>query len=68
MTIKDLSQLESVNLERYIAGIEDSLTRLIFTYRFAMGLSWTQVANSVGGSNTPEGVRKRVDRYLRNEK
>ena len=54
-------------LERYIAEIPDSLTRQIFQLRFINGLTWTQIAFSVGGGNTEEGVRKRVYRYLEQE-
>ncbi|MCC8063694.1 MAG: hypothetical protein LIO70_01250 [Clostridiales bacterium] len=55
---------ERSRLERYIADIDDSLTRMIFRLRFVNGLSWQQVAVSVGGGNTADGVRMRVKRYL----
>ena len=48
----------------YINSIDDSLTRSIFTFRFVNGLSWLEVAISVGGDNTEDGVRMIVDRYL----
>lgn len=55
---------ERNRLERYIADIPDSLTRQIFALRFVKGLSWWQVAARVGGNNTGDGVRMRVNRYL----
>ena len=58
---------ERNRLERYIAEIPDSLTRQIFQLRFINGLTWTQIAFSVDGGNTEEGVRKRVYRYLEQE-
>ena len=58
---------ERNRLERYIAEIPDSLTRQIFQLRFINGLTWVQIAYSVGGNNTEEGVRKRVYRYLEQE-
>ncbi len=58
---------ERARLERYIAEIPDSLTRQIFQLRFIDGLTWVQIAFSVGGGNTEEGVRKRVYRYLEQE-
>ncbi len=54
---------ERNRLERYIAGIDDSLIRQIFTLRFVNGLSWQQVANRVGG-NTADSVRKMSIRYI----
>lgn len=59
---------ERCRLERYISGISDSLTRMIFTLRFINGLSWYQIATHVGGGNTAEGVRKRVYRHLKSGK
>lgn len=59
---------ERNRLERYIAETPDSLTRQIFQLRFISGLSWAQIALSVGGGNTDVGVRKRVYRYLEREK
>lgn len=52
-------------LERYIAGIEDSLTRQAFTDRFVYGLPWGQVAMRMGGGNTSDGVRMMCYRYLK---
>ena len=55
---------ERSRLERYISGIDDSLLRQIFTYRFINGLPWRQVAACIGGGNTEDGCRKAVKRYL----
>ena len=59
---------ERSRLERYIADIPDSLTRQIFTFRFISGLPWRQVAISVGGGNTEDGVKKLCYRHLNKEK
>lgn len=56
---------EQHRLEGYIAAIPDSLTRQVFTLRFVEGCDWGQVARTLGGKNTPEGVKKRAYRYLR---
>ena len=53
-----------LRLERFIAEVPDSLDRQIITLRFVDGCSWTRVAALLGGGNTPEGVRKRVQRCL----
>ena len=56
---------ERNRLERYIAEIPDSLTRQIFQLRFINGLTWTQIAFSVGGDNTADGVRMVCNRYIK---
>lgn len=56
---------ERNRLERYISDIPDSITRQVFQLRFVTGLPWAQIALSIGGGNTEEGVRKRVYRYLK---
>lgn len=57
--------IEQSRIERYINNIPDSLTRQIFALRFINGLSWRQVAFSVGGGNTEESVRQLAHRYLK---
>ena len=58
---------ERNRLERYIAGIPDSLTRQVFTLRFVDGLSWLKVARGVGGYNTADSVRMICNRYIDKE-
>lgn len=58
---------ERNRLERYIASIPDAVTRQVFEYRFAQCYSWAQVAEHMGGGNTPDGVRMRCYRYLQAE-
>lgn len=55
---------ERSRLERYISGIDDSLTRQIFTYRFVEGMTWAQVANRIGGGNNAGNIRVLCYRYL----
>ena len=43
-------QSQLLQLERYIQSIPDSLTRQIFTLRFAEGKSWAKVAETIGYS------------------
>lgn len=59
---------ERNRLERYIAEIDDSLLRQIFTYRFINGLPWEQVAACVGGGNNAGNVRMMCYRYLDKDK
>lgn len=55
---------ERNRLERYIAGIDDSLLRQIFTYRFVNGLPWGQVADCIGEGYTAASVRQIARRYV----
>lgn len=48
----------------YINSVSDSLVRQILTCRFINGMSWAQVAMSIGGDNTPDNVRKICQRFL----
>ncbi len=56
--------IEQSRIERYISDIPDSLTRQVFALRFINGMSWRQVAFSVGGGNTEDSVKKIAYRFL----
>ena len=56
---------EQLRLEKYIAGVEDSVVRLAMTCRFVSGLSWQKVARRMGGNNTADSCRMLVKRYLK---
>lgn len=62
--LKRRCEKEQLRLQQYINKIPDSLTRQIFTFRFAEGLTWFQVSQRCGGSNTEDGVKKICYRYL----
>ena len=51
-------------LTRYICTVEDSLIRQILRYRYIDGKSWLEVANTIGGNNTMDGVRMIAYRYI----
>lgn len=51
-------------LNRYIESIDDSQMRMIISLRYVNGLNWTGVAMSIGGGNTPDGVRMMHNRFL----
>ncbi len=75
--ITDLKELLDLNLKkcfyelnrlnRYIESIDDSQIRMIMTLRYVNGLSWRQIAFSVGGGNTEESVKKVAYRYLKKD-
>lgn len=53
-------------LNRYIAEVEDSETRQILSLRFVNGLTWRQVAASMGEGYTEDYARKRAERFFEN--
>lgn len=54
---------DAVNMiMRFIDTIDDSLLRQIVFQRCIRCRTWNQVAYSIGGGNTADGVRKRFDR------
>jgi len=62
--IEELMDLvEEIN--EFIEGIDDSLIRQAISLKYVNGLSWEEVAACIGGGNTAEGIRKRVQRFLK---
>jgi hypothetical protein len=51
-------------LNRYIQAVDDSLTRQVLALRYINGLSWLQVAMSIGGDNKANTVRMIAERYI----
>lgn len=52
-------------IESYISTVDDSIVRLIITYRVLDNMSWCEVASKVGGNNTEDSVRKMYERYVK---
>ena len=55
---------EKKKLEKYIGGIKDDQTRMIFRLRFIHCMTWPQVAEAIGGRNTANSVKLVCHRYL----
>lgn len=45
----------------------DAQMRMILSLRFVNGLTWRQVAHSIGGGNTEDSVRKACQRFLQEQ-
>lgn len=63
---KRLSELKAqkAEVERFIGNIADNQTRDMFYYRYIQGYTMVRTAVEIGGDNTPDGVRMRINRYL----
>ena len=56
--------IEEMRIHKYIASIDDSMLRTIFTMRYLDLASWEDIALFLGGGNTGDGVRMAANRYL----
>lgn len=73
--IADLKALLDLNLKKcfyelnklnhYIESVEDVQMRMILSLRYINGLSWVQVAASIGGGNSDKTVQMAVNRFLK---
>lgn len=62
-----LSELKAqkAEVERFIEDIPDEQTRDMFKLRYIKGYKLSKTSVEIGGDNTPDGVRMRINRYLR---
>ena len=73
--IADLKSLLDLNLKKcfyelnrlnhYIQSVEDSQMRMILTLRYINGLTWRQIAKSLGVIGDGSTERKKLNRFLR---
>lgn len=52
----------------FIKQVEDPLIRAVLYGRYVKGLSWNKLAETIGGKNTPDGLRKMHNRFFRKGK
>lgn len=57
---------ETLRIQNYISGVDDSLVRMIITLRCIYCYSWVKVAMTIGGNNTADGIKMMYHRYIRN--
>lgn len=56
---------EKRTLEAYLRTIKDDHTRMIFRLRFLHCMTWSQVADTIGGGNSATNVKLICYRYLK---
>ena len=62
---REIKLLETLNqVEEFIESINDSYIRRIIQLRIVDNLTWQQVADRMGGSNTDESVKKAFYRFM----
>ena len=59
-----LCVIEYKRLRRYIEDVDDSCLRQALSLRYVNGLSWRQVAASIGPGYTADAVRMAVKRFI----
>lgn len=52
-------------IHKYIDSVSDPVLRRIMYLRFIKQKPWKEVADDMGGYNTEDSVRKRVERYCK---
>ena len=75
--IADLKSLLDLNLKksfyelnrlnRYIQSVEDSQMRMILTLRYVNGLTWRQIAKSLGVAGDGSTERKKLNRFFKHK-
>ena len=64
--LKENLEQHVLDARYYIAGLDDSLVRLVLTFRYLDLNSWEEVAANIGGGMTAESARKIAYRFFLN--
>lgn len=65
LSLLELDSMRQINqVEKFIKGIKDSHIRRIVSLRVVNGMSWNEVADSMGGGNTEGSVKMAFQRFL----
>lgn len=60
-------QQQRKKIIEYIDSIDDSLMRQIIFYRHVSCMTWQEVADSIGGKNTENSVKKAYSRFMKEQ-
>lgn len=65
LEILEFDLLQKTNeVEEFITTIDDSRMRRIINLRFIEGLSWSKVADRIGGGNTEGSIKMAFQRFI----
>lgn len=59
------AEIKLREIAAFIKGVEDPLIRAVIYARYVKGQTWNQIADAVGGSTTPDSLRKMHNRFFR---
>lgn len=63
--LREEAKASEAEIRKFTNGIEDTITRLCFNLRFIGCMSWKEVADAIGGWNSPGSVKQLCYRYLK---
>lgn len=58
-------EIAKLEMENLIVGLDDPILKQAIEYHCIRLMSWKDTAAHIGGSQTPEGVRKMYSRFLK---
>lgn len=64
-SLKRAAEASMSQVKAYCESIQDRLVKVIFRLRYVGGMTWAEVAISIGGGNNRDTVRQTVYRYLK---
>ena len=65
LSLLELDSMRQINqVEKFIKAIKDSHIRRIVSLRVVNGMSWNEVADSMGGGNTEGSVKMTFQRFM----
>lgn len=65
LSLLELDSMRQINqVEKFIKAIKDSHIRRIVSLRVVNGMSWNEVADSMGGGNTEGSVKMAFQRFM----
>lgn len=59
------SRKEELKITKFIESIENPKIRLIFSYHFIDGFSWTRIAKEIGAGETEKSVKRICFNYMK---
>lgn len=62
--LQERIESDILTIEEFVAKIDDSCIRRIFDMRVIGKMKWDDIADTIGGGNTADDVRKKFTRFI----